>query len=61
MKIDRTTFLGSTYVVGLVLVVLAMLTGRFADPDVIITLVVEILLFYISIFLEPHSRETRLE
>jgi hypothetical protein len=56
MKIDRTTFLGSTYVVGLVLVVLAMLTSRFADPDVIITLVVEIVLLYISIFRAPLKR-----
>lgn len=53
MKIDRTTFLGATYSVGLVLVAFAMLTGRFARPDVIITLAVEISLLYISLFRTP--------
>jgi hypothetical protein len=53
IKIDRTTFLGATYSVGLVLVALAMVTGRFAHPDVIITLVIELALLYISLFRAP--------
>ena len=53
MKLDRTTFLGATYIVGLGLVALAMVTGRFTEPGVIITLVVEIILLYISIFKSP--------
>ncbi|MGD9396932.1 MAG: OPT/YSL family transporter [Candidatus Thorarchaeota archaeon] len=57
MRIDRTTFLGATYTVGLVLVALAMITGRFAHPDVIITLVAEIALLYISLFRAPLERK----
>jgi hypothetical protein len=57
MRIDRTTFLGATYTVGLVLVALAMLTGRFAHPDVIITLLAEIALLYISLFRAPLKRK----
>jgi hypothetical protein len=56
IKIDRTTFLGITYSVGLILVVLAMLSGRFFHLDVIITLVVEIFLLYISLFRAPLKR-----
>ena len=56
MKIDRTRFLGATYIVGIGLVALAMITGRFAHLDVIITLGVEILLLYISIFRPPLKR-----
>ncbi len=56
MKIDRTTFLGATYVVGLVLVALAMSSGRFLHPDVIITLVFEMALLYFSIFRAPLKR-----
>jgi hypothetical protein len=57
IRIDRTTFLGATYTVGLILVALAMITGRFAHPDVIITLVVEIALLYISLFRTPLNRK----
>ncbi|MFW9832684.1 MAG: OPT/YSL family transporter [Candidatus Thorarchaeota archaeon] len=53
MKLDRVTFLGATYLVGLFLVGLAMITGRFVHLDVIITLVVEITLLYISVFRPP--------
>ena len=49
-------FLGATYIVGLALVALAMLTGRFAHLDVIITLGVEITLLYISLFRPPLKR-----
>ncbi len=56
MKLDRITFLGATYIVGLVLVALAMVTGRFTHPDVIITLVVELVLLYVSIFRPPLKR-----
>ena len=56
IRLDRTTFLGASYIVGLILVTLAMLTGRFSHPDVIITLVVELLLFYISVFKPPLER-----
>ena len=56
MKIDRPIFLGATYIVGLVLVALAMITGRFAHIDVIITLGVEIFLLYISLFRPPLKR-----
>jgi hypothetical protein len=56
IKIDRTVFLGATYTVGLVLVALAMLSGRFGHPDVIGTLVFEIVLLYISIFRAPLKR-----
>jgi hypothetical protein len=55
--LDRTTFLGASYIVGLVLVALAMVSGRFAHPDVIITLIVEIVLLYISIFRPPLKRQ----
>ena len=57
MRIDRTTFLGATYTVGLILVTLAMITGRFAHLDVIITLVVELALLYISLFRAPLNRK----
>ncbi len=53
IRIDRTTFLAATYVVGLGLVALAMLAGRFAHPDVIITLVIESVLLYLSLFRAP--------
>jgi len=56
MKMNRTTFLGATYSVGLILVVMAMLSGRFPHADVIITLVVEIVLLYISLFRAPLKR-----
>ncbi|KXH70719.1 MAG: hypothetical protein AM326_04025 [Candidatus Thorarchaeota archaeon SMTZ-45] len=56
IKIDRTTFLGATYAVGLILVALAMISGRYAHPDVIITLVVETGLLYISLFRAPLNK-----
>ncbi len=56
MKIDRTRFLGATYIVGIGLVALAMITGRFTHLDVIITLGVEISLLYISLFRPPLKR-----
>ena len=56
MRIDRTTFLGATYTVGLILVSVAILSGRYAHPDVIITLVVEVFLLYISLFRDPLKR-----
>jgi hypothetical protein len=56
IKIDRTTFLGATYTVGLILVVVAILSGRSAHPDVIITLIVEVFLLYLSLFREPLKR-----
>lgn len=56
IKIDRTTFLGCTYTVGLILVGAAILAGRYTHPDVIITLTVEVLLLYISLFRNPLKR-----
>jgi len=57
IAIDRTTFLGATYTVGLILVAVAMLTGRFTHPDVIVTLAAEIILFYISVYRPPLKRK----
>jgi len=57
ITIDRITFLGATYTVGLILVAVAMLTGRFTHPDVIVTLAVEIILFYISVYRPPLKRK----
>lgn len=56
IKLDRTTFLGATYIVGIGLVILAMIAGRATNPDVIIALVAEVALFYISIFRPPLER-----
>lgn len=56
LRIDRTTFLSITYAVGLTLVTLAILSGRFTHPDVLITLGVELFLLYISVFKPPLKR-----
>lgn len=45
-----------TYAVGLALVALSMMTGRLTHLDVIITLVVEVALLYISVFRPPLKR-----
>ena len=60
MKIDRTRFLGATYAVGIGLVVLALLSGRFTHLDVYITLGAELLLLYISVFRPPLKRNEML-
>ena len=57
MRIDRTTFLGATYIVGLALVVFAMITGRFLHIDVIITLGIEVVLLYVSVFRAPLKKQ----
>jgi len=60
MKISRTTFLACTYLVGIGLVVLAFLSGRFTHPEVYITLGVELVLLYLSVFRPPLSRKQML-
>jgi len=56
IKLDRTTFLGATYIVGIGLAILAIVSGRVTHPDVIIAFVAEVALFYISVFRPPLDR-----